>query len=85
MIGINNRDLKTLKTDLATTERLAPLVPPDRFLITESGVRHNDDLKRLAKAGSLCFLVGEGLMRQHDVAAAVRALLDGDSFQASAA
>ena len=85
LIGINNRNLRTLRTDLSTTERLAPLVPPDRFLIAESGVRHHDDLKRLAQAGSLCMLVGEGLMRQPDVEAAVRALLDGDSFQASAA
>ncbi len=84
LIGINNRDLKTLQTDLATTERLAPLVPCDRFLIAESGVRHNADLQRLARAGSLCFLVGEGLMRQPDVEAAVRALLDGDAFQAVA-
>lgn len=82
LIGINNRDLKTLQTDLGTTERLAPFVPCDRFLIAESGVRHNDDLQRLARAGSLCFLVGEGLMRQPDVEAAVRALLDGDTFQA---
>ena len=75
LIGINNRDLRTLDTDLAATERLAPLVPPDRFLIAESGIRNNDDLQRLAAAGSLCFLVGESLMRQPDVAAAVRILL----------
>jgi len=75
LIGINNRDLKTLGTDLAVTERLAPLVPPDRFLIAESGIRNNADLQRLAAAGSFCFLVGEGLMRQPDVAAAVRELL----------
>lgn len=75
LIGINNRDLKTLRTDLAVTENLAPLVPPDRFLIVESGIRNNADLQRLAAAGSLCFLVGEGLMRQPDVAAAVRELL----------
>ncbi len=85
LIGINNRNLKTLRTELAITERLAPLVPPDRFLIAESGIRHNEDLKRLAKAGSLCFLVGEGLMRQPDVGAAVRALLGEDTFRASAA
>jgi len=75
LIGINNRNLKTLRTDLAVTEDLAPLVPPDRFLIAESGIRSNADLQRLAAAGSLCFLVGEGLMRQPDVAAAVRELL----------
>jgi indole-3-glycerol phosphate synthase len=84
-IGINNRNLKTLQTDFAVTEHLAPLVPPDRFLISESGMRTNADLKRLAKAGSLSFLVGEGLMRQPDVAAAVRELLDGDALGAFAA
>lgn len=85
LIGINNRNLKTLRTDLATTERLAPLVPCDRFLIAESGIRDNADLQRLAKAGSLCFLIGEGLMRQPDVEAAVRRLLDGDVFHATLA
>ncbi len=75
LIGINNRDLKTLRTDLAITETLAPLVPPDRFLIAESGIRNNADLQRLAAAGSFCFLVGESLMRQPDVTGAVRELL----------
>ncbi len=64
LIGINNRNLKTLKTDLAVTEELAPLVPPDRFLIAESGIRNTDDLRRLAAVGPNCYLVGESLMRQ---------------------
>jgi indole-3-glycerol phosphate synthase len=75
LIGINNRNLKTLKTDLATTEELAPLVPPDRFLIAESGIRDTADLRRLSAVGPNCYLVGESLMRQDDVTAAVRALL----------
>jgi indole-3-glycerol phosphate synthase len=75
LIGINNRDLKTLVTDLAVTETLAPLVPPDRFLVAESGIRNTDDLRRLTKVGSQCYLVGESLMRQPDVTAATRALL----------
>jgi indole-3-glycerol phosphate synthase len=75
LIGINNRNLKTLVTDLATTEELAPLVPPDRFLIAESGIRNTDDLRRLAAVGPNCYLVGESLVRQKDVTAAVRALL----------
>ncbi len=75
LIGINNRNLKTLQTDLATTETLAPLVPPDRFLIAESGIRDNADLQRLTGAGCFCFLVGESLMRQPDPVAAVRMLL----------
>ncbi|HEX2940020.1 MAG TPA: indole-3-glycerol phosphate synthase TrpC [Rhodopila sp.] len=75
LIGINNRNLKTLRTDLATTEELAPLVPPDRFLIAESGIRNTADLRRLSAVGPNCYLVGESLMRQPDVAAAVRDLL----------
>jgi indole-3-glycerol phosphate synthase len=77
LIGINNRNLKTLVTDLATTEELAPRVPPDRFLIAESGIRSHADLRRIAAAGAQCFLVGESLLREADVTAATRALLSG--------
>ena len=75
MIGINNRNLKTLETDLATTERLAPEVPADRLVVAESGIRRAEDLDRLAAAGARCFLVGETLMREPDLAAATRRLL----------
>lgn len=75
LIGINNRDLKTLTVDLATTERLAPRVPRERILVCESGIAGPDDLARMARAGVRCFLVGESLMAQVDVAAATRALL----------
>jgi indole-3-glycerol phosphate synthase len=75
LIGINNRDLKTLQVDLETTERLAPLVPDDRLLVAESGLTGHADLARMAAAGVRCFLIGEALLRAADVAAATRALL----------
>ena len=75
LIGINNRNLKTLKTDIATTETLSPLLPKDRLLVSESGISAPADLARLSRAGARCFLVGESLLRQKDLASATRALL----------
>ncbi|HBS33233.1 MAG TPA: indole-3-glycerol phosphate synthase TrpC [Parvularcula sp.] len=75
MIGVNNRDLKTFKTSLETTARLARLVPRDRLLVSESGINRHADLVRLKGDGAGAFLVGESLMRAADVETATRALL----------
>lgn len=75
LIGVNNRNLKTLAVDLATAEDLAPLIPSDAVKVGESGLNTPADLARLSRTGTRCFLVGESLMRQADVTTATKALL----------
>ena len=75
LLGINNRDLRTFVTDVGVTRRLAPRVPAERLVISESGLNTPGDLAALAAEGVRAFLIGESLMRQADVAAATRALL----------
>jgi indole-3-glycerol phosphate synthase len=75
LIGINNRDLRSFKTALATSEALAPKIPRDRIVVAESGLNTPDDLARLSRIGISTFLIGESLMRQTDVTAATRAIL----------
>jgi len=77
LIGVNNRDLKRFVTDIANTERLAPLAPEGTLLVAESGINSHADLLRLSACGARTFLVGESLMRQADVTAATQALLQG--------
>lgn len=75
LIGINNRDLKTLNVDLATTEKLVPRLSGEKLPVCESGISINADIKRMQKVGVNCFLVGESLMKENDVLAATKKLL----------
>ena len=77
LIGINNRDLRSFVTDIATTERLVGMIPEGRIAVSESGINSHDDCLRLSEHDVRCFLVGESLMRQPDVTIATRTLLTG--------
>jgi indole-3-glycerol phosphate synthase len=79
LIGVNNRDLHTFTTDLATSERLRPLIPADRLMVTESGIHTLQDVARMHRAGIHAFLVGEAFMRQPEPGEALRSLFFGDS------
>jgi indole-3-glycerol phosphate synthase len=74
LIGINNRDLKTFRVDLGTTERLAARIGGRALVVAESGIGGPEDISRLAARGAAAFLVGESLMREADLGAALRRL-----------
>ena len=75
LIAINRRDLRDFSVDIERAEQLASHIPAGYTLVAESGLATRADLDRLAGHGVRCFLIGEALMRQSDVAAATRALL----------
>jgi indole-3-glycerol phosphate synthase len=83
LIGINNRNLRTFETALATTKRLAPLAPSDRFLVSESGIFTAADVAAVVADGVSAVLVGESLMRQSDVTKATRSLLQYRAAEAA--
>jgi indole-3-glycerol phosphate synthase len=74
MIGVNNRNLNTFTTDLGVSERLNPMIPADRTMVTESGIHTRADVDRLSRQGIQCFLVGEAFMRAGDPGLALQAL-----------
>lgn len=76
IIGINNRDLTTFETDLTTTERLRPLIPKNRIVVSESGIKDRQDMERLRGWGVDAVLIGESLMASHDIATKMKELLD---------
>ena len=75
IVGVNNRDLHTFKTDLGVTERLAPAVPSGKIIVSESGIRTRADLERARRAGAQAVLVGEALVSAADPGAKLRELL----------
>src|SRR5450631_1433686 len=74
LIGVNNRNLRTFETDLATTGRLAGMIPPERMLVAESGITTRADIQRLTADGAAAFLIGESMMREADIGAKLREL-----------
>ena len=74
IVGINNRDLRDFRVDLATTERLRPLIPPDRIVVSESGIHTAADVSRLRRAGVQAMHIGESLMASLDPGLKVREL-----------
>jgi len=75
LIGVNNRNLRTFETDLGTTARLAPMLTAGRLLVAESGINNRCDIERLQSDGAKAFLIGDALMREADIGAALQALL----------
>ena len=75
IIGINNRDLTTFKVDLTTTARLRHMIPPDRIVVSESGIKSHADMQQLKEWGVNAVLIGEALMSAPDIAAKLRELL----------
>jgi indole-3-glycerol phosphate synthase len=81
LVGVNNRDLHTFTTDLGTSVRLRPLVPPDRTMVTESGIHTRQDVERMQGAGINAFLVGEAFMRAEDPGGALQKLFPDGSIE----
>ena len=75
LLGINNRNLKTMDISLDVGLNMLPKLPKNKIAVAESGLSTPDDLKKMARAGARCFLIGESLMQYHDVTTATKLLL----------
>ncbi len=75
LIGINNRELSTFTVDISTTERLRPLIPPDRIVVSESGIKDRSDMEKLRQWGVDAVLIGESLISAPNIAAKMKELL----------
>ena len=75
MIGINNRNLKTMQTSLNVTKNLIPKIPKNKFIVSESGFKNRSDLEEMAKSGVRCFLIGETLMKSKNIEKATLSIL----------
>lgn len=79
IIGVNNRDLKTFEVDLKTSEALIPLIPKDKVIVSESGIKSKKDIDLISQLGAHAVLIGETFLRANDVASKVRELMNGKS------
>ncbi len=77
IIGVNNRDLKTLDVNMKTSERLIPRIPKDRVIVAESGLRTHDDIRRVQDIGAHAVLIGETFMRARDIGRAIKEVMEG--------
>lgn len=77
IIGINNRDLHTFKVDIGVSERLIPLVPKNKVIVSESGISTYEEVNRLAAAGANAVLIGETFLRERDIAGKINEVMEG--------
>lgn len=77
LIGINNRDLQTLKMDLSVSERLIPQIPKDKMIVAESGIDSHEEVSKLKELGANAVLIGETFMRSKDIAKKMREIMQG--------
>ena len=75
IIGINNRNLETFEVDLSVSEKLIPLIPQDRVIVVESGIRNHDDILRFQQLGARAVLIGEAFMRAKDIAQQIKQIM----------